>query len=81
MGIKDLELILAFKGWDSRNHDRNNYNILMVALQRKLDDEHKRELIRCPVQKANESLPVFARVREISAAHIPERKPTTGRQF
>ena len=43
---------------------RNNYNDLMVALQRKFGDEHKSELyrmeLRCRAQKANESLHAFA---------------------
>ena len=42
---------------------RNNYNDLMVALQRKFGDEHKRELYRMKlrlVQNANDSLQSFA---------------------
>ena len=43
---------------------RNNYNDLMVALQRKFGDKQNRELyridLRCRAQKANESLQAFA---------------------
>ena len=43
---------------------RNNYNDIMVALQCRLGDKHKRELyrivLRCRVQKVNKSLQAFA---------------------
>ena len=40
---------------------RNKYNELMVALQRRFGDEHKRELeLRICTQMANKSLPAFA---------------------
>ena len=67
---KALELILVLKGAAAGILEtiptslRNNYNQLMVALQRKFGDEHKRELfrteLRCREQKANEPLQAFA---------------------
>ena len=67
---KALALILALKGAAAGiletipTSRRNNYSELMLALQCKLDDEHKWELyrmeLRCREQKANEPLQVFA---------------------
>ena len=67
---KALKLILALKGAAAGiletlpTSRRNNYNELMVALQRKFGDEHKRKLYRmelmCRAQKSNESLQTFA---------------------
>ena len=58
-----LELILALKGVAAEiletipTSRRNNYSVLMLALQRKFGNEHKRELYRvelkCREQKAN----------------------------
>ena len=63
---KALELILALKGAAAGiletipTSRRNNYSELMLALQRRFGDDHKRELyrmgLRCRAQKANESL-------------------------
>ena len=63
-----LELILALKGVAAEILEtmpasrRNNYNDLKVALHRRF--EHIRELyrmeLRCPTQKALESLQAFA---------------------
>ena len=68
---KALELILALKGVAAEiletmpTSRRNNYNDLMVAIQREFDDVHKRDLYRnCRAQKANESLQAFAMVVE-----------------
>ena len=65
-----MELILALKGAAVEILEtmpascRNNYNDIIVALQRRFDDEHKRELyrmeLRCSAQTANESLQTFA---------------------
>ena len=67
---KALELILALKSAAAeipetiRTCRRNNYNELMLGLQRKFGDEHKQELygmkLRCRAQKANEPLQAFA---------------------
>ena len=64
-----LKLILALKGATAEilrtipNSRRNNYNELMVALQRKFDDKHKRELYPVELgwraQKSKESLQAF----------------------
>ena len=59
-----MELILALKGVATEILEtmpasrRNNYNDLMVALQRKFGDEYKRELycMELRYKKANESL-------------------------
>ena len=69
-GEKDLELILELKGVAAEilkkipASCRNNYNDIKVALQRKLGDEHKRELyhleLRCGEKTANESIQGFA---------------------
>ena len=58
---------------------RNNYNDLMMALQLKFGDEHKRELyrmeLRCRAQKANESLQPFVMKieRDLCSLHTQEK--------
>ena len=54
---------------------RNNYNCIMVALQRRFGDERK---ITIP---DGDKVPSARGGRWISAAHIPKSKPPTGKQF
>ena len=76
------KVILELKGAAAKilettsDGSRNNYNDIMVALQRRFGEEHKRELYRMELlyrsQKANASLCNLG--RKIGAAHIPGKK-------